>query len=81
MNRLLKQALVEVATLPEDQQELVAARILDEVRRRRTPSKGRWARVADRLARLDALKGQSGAFAQHTRDFRGGFRLRDRPGA
>jgi hypothetical protein len=77
MHKLLKQAVAEAAALPEDQQEAVAARILAEVRRR-TPSKGRWARVADRLAQLDALKGQSDAFAQHTREFRDGFRLRDR---
>jgi hypothetical protein len=78
MNRLLEQAIAEVAALPEDQQEAVAVRILDEVKRH-IPEKGRWARVADRLARLDAFQGESAAFAKHTRAFRDGFQLRDRP--
>lgn len=78
MNRLLEQAIAEVTALPEDQQEAVAVRILDEVKQR-TPEKERWARVADRLARLDALKGESATFAKHARALRDGFRLRDRP--
>jgi hypothetical protein len=78
MNRLLEHAIAEVISLPEDQQEAVAACILAEVKRR-SPGKGRWARVADRLARLDALKGQSAAFERHTREFRDGFQLRDLP--
>jgi hypothetical protein len=78
MHKLLEKAITELAALPEDQQGLVAARLLEEMKRWRISDKRRrWARVADRLARLDALKGQSAAFAQHTRDFRDGFQLRD----
>ena len=61
MNKLLERAIEEIAALPEDQQEVVAARILDEVRRR-TVRKGKWAEVADRLARLDLLRGRSAEF-------------------
>ena len=78
MNKLLEKAIAEVVALPEDQQELVAARILDEVKLRAS-CKGRWAQVADRLARFDALRGQSPAFEQHGREFRDAFRLRERP--
>jgi hypothetical protein len=34
MNKLLEQAIKEAAALPEDQQEELAARLLDEVRER-----------------------------------------------
>lgn len=40
-----------------------------------------FAEVADRLARLDALRGQSSAFEQHGREFRDALRLRERPSA
>jgi hypothetical protein len=78
MNKLLEQAIAEIVSLPEDQQEAMAARILDEIRRR-PARKGRWAQVADRLARLDALQGNSEAFVQHTREFRDSFRLHGTP--
>ncbi len=78
MHKLLEQAVAEAAALPEDQQEAVAARLLEEVRRR-APNEGRWARVAGRLTRLDAFKGRSAAFERHARAFRDGFRLRDLP--
>ena len=58
MNKLLEQAIAELAALPEDQQKVVAARILEEVERQ-TGSKGKWAKVADHLARLDLLQGKS----------------------
>jgi hypothetical protein len=78
MNKLLERAIEEVATLPEDQQEVVAARMLDEVRRR-TVRKGKWAEVADRLARLDLLRGRSAEFQHHVREFRDGFEFRAPP--
>jgi hypothetical protein len=78
MNKLLERAIAEASALPEDQQEAVAARILDEVQRQ-TARTGRWARVADRLARLDILLGRSGEFERHTREFRDGFGFRDLP--
>jgi hypothetical protein len=78
MNKLLEQAIAEIVSLPEDQQEAMAARILDEIRRR-PARKGRWAQVADRLARLDALQGNSEAFVQHTRELRDSFRLHGTP--
>ncbi len=74
MNKLLEQAIAEIVSLPEDQQEAVAARILDEIRHQ-PARKGRWAQVADRLARLDALQGSSEAFVQRTRELRDSFRL------
>ena len=80
MNKLLEKAIAEAAALPEDQQEEVAARLLDEVRRR-APRPGKWAAGADRLARLNALEGQSEAFVAHTREFRDSFRLRGAPDA
>ena len=61
MNKLLERAIEEIAALPEDQREAVAARLLNEVRRR-TVRKGKWAEVADRLARLDLLRGRSAKF-------------------
>jgi hypothetical protein len=81
MSKLLEQAIAEIASLPEDQQEAVAAHILEEVRRRTTArqDRGKWARVADHLARLDVLRGKSERFVRHTREFRDGFRLRGRP--
>jgi hypothetical protein len=75
MNKLLEKAIGELASLPEDQQEEVAAHLLDEIRRR-ARREGKWARVAERLARVDALEGQSEAFLRHTREFRGAVRLR-----
>ncbi len=42
MNKLLEKAIAEVAALPENEQEAVAARILDEVKQR-VPQKGKWA--------------------------------------
>lgn len=80
MNKLLEKAIAEVAALPAAQQEAVAARILDEVRRR-AARRTRWAEVADRLADLNALKGRSEAFARHTREFRDSFQLRGAPDA
>jgi hypothetical protein len=76
MNKLLEAAVAEAASLPDDQQEAVAARLLDEVRRR-APRKGRWARAADRLARLNALEGRSEEFRRHVREFRDSFGLRE----
>ena len=78
MNRLLEQAVTEAASLPEGRQAEVARRLLDEVRRR-APRRGRWARVADDLARLNLFEGRSGALARHTREFRDTFRLRGTP--
>ena len=78
MNRLLEQAIAEAAALPEDQQEEVARGLLDEIRRRAL-RRGKWARVADDLARLNLFEGRSEAFARHTRAFRDGFRLRGTP--
>ena len=80
MNKLLEKAIAEATSLPDDQQEEVAARLLDEVRRR-APRRGKWAGVADRLAHLNPLEGQSEAFARHTREFRDTFRLRGAPNA
>ncbi len=48
MNKLLEKAIAEIATLPEDQQEEVAARLLDEIRRR-APRRGKWAGIAEGL--------------------------------
>jgi hypothetical protein len=78
MNRLLERAIAELAALPEDQQEAVAARLLEEVERQ-TSSKGKWAKVADQLARLDLLQGKSQQFVERTREFRDSFSLRDLP--
>lgn len=80
MNKLLEKAMAEVATLPEEEQEALAARILDEVERRAL-RRGKWARVADRLAEIDVLKGRSGEFERHVRRFRDGFGLRGLPEA
>jgi hypothetical protein len=78
MNKLLETAIAELAALPEDQQEAVAARILEEVERQ-TGSKGKWAKVADQLARLNLLQGKSQQFVERTREFRDSFSLRDLP--
>ena len=80
MNKLLEKAIAEVASLPDDQQEEVALRLLDEIRRR-APRRGKWARVADDLARLNLFEAQSEAFVRHTREFRDTFRLRGAPDA
>lgn len=80
MNRLLEQAIAELSALPPAQQEAVAMRILDEVKRQ-TASRKKWAQVAHRLASIDALKGKSEAFARHTRELRDSFRLRGAPDA
>jgi hypothetical protein len=78
MNKLLEKAIAEVAALPENEQEAVAARILAEVKQR-APREGKWAQVAKRLATLDVLRGQSAQFAEHVREFRDNFGLRNRP--
>ena len=78
MNKLLEKAIAELAALPEDQQEAVAARILEEVERQ-TGSKGKWAKVADHLAQLNLLQGKSQQFVERTREFRDSFSLRDLP--
>lgn len=78
MIKLLELAVAEAAKLPADQQEAVAGRLLDEVRRR-VPGKRRWAEVADRLAGLDALRGQSEAFIRHVQEHRAAVRMRDAP--
>jgi hypothetical protein len=48
---------------------------------RRVPRKGNWAEIADRLAKLDALKGRSAEFRRHVREFRDNFSFRDAPHA
>jgi ATP-dependent exoDNAse (exonuclease V) alpha subunit len=78
MNKLLERAIAELAALPEDQQEAVAARLLEEVERQ-TSSKGKWAKVADRLARLDLFQGKSQQFVERTREFRDSFSLHGPP--
>ncbi len=80
MNKLLEKAIAEATSLPDDQQEEVAARLRDDVRRR-APRRGKWAGVADRLAHLNTLEGESEAFVRHTREFRDSFRLRGAPDA
>ncbi len=80
MNKLLEKAIAEVAALPEKEQEAVAARMLDEVKQR-TPRTGKWAQVAERLARLNVLEGKSAQFIEHTREFRDNFALRTPPNA
>ena len=81
MNKLLERAIDEVRALPEDQQEAVAERILDEVGRRAGARGGKWARVAEELAGLDLLRGRSGDFERHVREFRDTFDLRGPPDA
>ena len=78
MNKLLEQAIAEIVALPEDQQEAVAARILEEIQGQ-AGLKGKWAKVADHLARLDLLHGKSDQFGQHTRELRDSFSLRGLP--
>ena len=78
MNKLLEQAIREVSALPEEEQEELAARLLDEVQRR-APRKGKWAEVADRLAKLDLLHGRGDEFRRHVREFRDSFGFRDAP--
>ena len=75
MNKLLEKAIAEVAALPENEQEAVAVRILDEIKRR-VPRKSKWAQVAERLAELNVLEGKSAQFTEHTREFRDSFALR-----
>ena len=48
---------------------------------RRAPRKGKWAEVADRLAKLDVLHGRSEEFRRHVREFRDNFGFRDAPNA
>ena len=78
MNKLLEKAIAEVAALPENEQEAVAVRILDEVKQR-MPRKSKWAQVAEELAELNLLEGKSAQFTEHTRKFRDSFALRSRP--
>ena len=74
MSTLIEQAFAELRSLPEEEQEAVAARILDELKHR-TPRKGKWAKVADELAALDPFHGQSDDVVRHVREFRDGFRF------
>ena len=78
MNKLLEKAIAEVAALPENEQEALALRILNEVKQR-VPRKGKWAQVADHLAELNVLQVKSAEFTEHTREFRDSFALRSRP--
>jgi hypothetical protein len=80
MNKLLVQAIEAASTLPDDQQEAVASRLLEEVQRRRR-SRSKWSVVAERLAELDLLQGRSAELERHVREFRDGFAFRDSPGA
>ena len=77
MSKLLERAIEEVRGLPENDQEAVAAQMLDEVRRR-TPRRGKWAAVADELAGLNVFGGQSEEFVRDLRELRDSFfRRRD----
>ena len=78
MNKLLEKAIAEVAALPENEQEALAVRMLDEVKQRMS-RKGKWEQVADHLAELNLLEGKSAQFTEHTREFRNNFALRSRP--
>jgi hypothetical protein len=77
MNKLLEKAVAEVSGLPARQQEAIAARMLEEVRRLAPQRRGRWAEVAARLSLLDPLEGESEAFVAETRAFRDKFGHRD----
>jgi hypothetical protein len=72
MSKLLERAIEEVRGLPENDQEAVAAQMLDEVRRR-TPRRGKWATVADELADLNVFGGQSDEFVRDLRELRDSF--------
>lgn len=72
MSKLLDQAIAQVRALPENDQEILAARIIDEMKRR-TRRRGKWAEVADQLAELNLFQGQSEEFEQHVRELRDGF--------
>ena len=72
MNELLEKAVAKVSELPACQQEIIAARMLEEVRLL-TRQRGRWADVAGRLSRADLLQGESEAFVSETRTFRDAF--------
>jgi hypothetical protein len=80
MHKLLMQAIEAASTLPDDQQEAVASRLLEEVQRRRR-SRNKWSVVAERLAELDLLQGRSAELERHVREFRDGFAFREPPGA
>ena len=80
MNKLLVQAIEAARVLPDDQQEAVAGRLLEEVQRRRR-SRSKWSVVAERLAALDLLPGRSAELERHVREFRDGFAFREPPGA
>jgi hypothetical protein len=65
-------------SLPEEEQEAVAVRILDQLRR--CPArKGRWAKVAEELTALDLFHGRSGDLERHVREFWDGSGFRDPP--
>ena len=57
MNKLLEQAFAEASKLPEDQQEAIAGRILEEMEAERGWSE-RFARSQDKLAELSRRAGE-----------------------
>ena len=78
MSKILKQALRDLDQLPESERARITSMLADEVRRARHSSRtweGRWARVADRLAAMNALHGCSDDVVRHVRAFRDDFAL------
>lgn len=57
MNKLLEKALAEVAKLPEDQQEAIASRIIEDVDAERGWDE-RFAKSQDMLAELSRKAGE-----------------------
>ena len=82
MNKVLERVLGELDGLPDDEQARIAGVLKAELRSaRRRPRRepGRWARVADRLAALNALEDESERLVDGVRAFRDGFGLGERP--
>ena len=80
MNAVLERVVRELAALPEGEQARIARVLEDQVRlaRRGRPVR-RWAAVADRLAALDVLEGQSEGLVRHVRSMRDSVELGDEP--
>ena len=78
MDKVLEDMFREVDALPDEERQRIL-RVLDEqvreAKRRASPPRGRWARLAERLSRESPLEGTSEDFLRQAREFRQGFML------
>lgn len=82
MNKMPETMLLEVDTLPEEEQRRIARVLEGEAHKAKGEASaptGRWARFAERMGREAPMTGKSEEFLRSVREFRDGFDLRVEP--